>query len=194
MSNNAVDDELYQKHFLVAIFGSARIKKDNPAYDEVYKLTHMIASENIDIVTGGGPGIMEAANKGAYNQGDSKSVGLGIRLPFEDAGNAFTTEYGTFEYFFSRKVMLVKYSMAYILLPGGFGTLDEVFETLTLMQTGKVEKSTIYLIGVEFYSPLLEFIKGSLLSEGNINVEDLDLIEITDDIDYVVSEIAKKIS
>jgi uncharacterized protein (TIGR00730 family) len=183
-------DELGELGPSVTIFGSARTKEDDIYYQKAMELSEKLAKRGFNIITGGGPGIMEAANKGAYKHKDTiDSIGLNIELPAEQQENGFTTKSQRFDYFFSRKVMLVKYSMAYVIFPGGFGTLDELFESLTLTQTGKMIGSRIFIVGTEFYSPLIEFIKNSLLKEGMILQEDLDLICLTDDIDYVASEI-----
>ncbi len=183
-------DELGDLGPSVTIFGSARTTVDNPFYKKAVELSDKLGERGFNIITGGGPGIMEAANKGAYQHKQNvHSIGLNIELPEEQAGNPFTTKSQRFDYFFSRKVMLVKYSMAYVIFPGGFGTLDEFFEALTLTQTGKMIGSRIFIVGVEFYTPLIDFIKGSLLKEGMINKEDIDLICLTDDVEYIAAEI-----
>ena len=183
-------DELGDLGPSVTVFGSARTTEDNVFYKKAYALTDKLGERGFNIITGGGPGIMEAANKGAYkHKKEIHSIGLNIELPEEQATNAFTTKSQRFDYFFSRKVMLVKYSMAYVIFPGGFGTLDEFFEALALTQTRKMIGGRIFIVGVEFYTPLIDFIKGSLLKEGMINAEDLDLICLTDDIEYIAAEI-----
>jgi len=177
----------------VTIFGSAKTNEQNPYYKEAQKLSSMLAEKGFNIITGGGPGIMEAANRGAKEFNQVESIGLNIDLPFEQVANPYTTKELSFDYFFSRKVMLVKYSMAYVIFPGGFGTLDELFETLTLVQTRKVTGVKIFVVGVDFYQPLLDFVKDKLLSESMIDKEDLELIKLTDDIECVVSEVQESL-
>ncbi len=186
-------DELGDLGPTVTIFGSARTDKDNKYYKESVHLASLLGSRGYNIMTGGGPGIMEAANKGAKEH-NVESIGLNIDLQFEQTLNPFTTKELTFDYFFSRKVMLVKYSMAYVIFPGGFGTLDELFESLTLVQTKKVTGVKIFIIGTEFYQPLLNFIKDKLFAEGMINKEDLEIIRLTDDLECVVDEIEVSLS
>ena len=166
----------------ISIFGSARTIPE----DKYYKLAEDIAAEIVDrgygVITGGGPGIMEAANKGA-NKKNGKSVGLCIKLPFEDTNNKFIDKDKelNFDYFFVRKVMFVRYAQGFVVMPGGFGTLDEVFEAITLIQTHKVEKFPIILVGSEFWSGMLDWIKETLLKENNnISSKDLELIKIAD--------------
>ena len=166
----------------ISIFGSARTIPE----DKYYKLAEEIAAEIVDrgygVITGGGPGIMEAANKGA-NKKNGKSVGLCIKLPFEDTNNKFIDKDKelNFDYFFVRKVMFVRYAQGFVVMPGGFGTLDEVFEAITLIQTNKVEKFPIILVGSEFWSGMLDWIKETLLKENNnISSKDLELIKIAD--------------
>ena len=166
----------------ISIFGSARTKPE----DKYYKLAEEIAAEIVDrgygVITGGGPGIMEAANKGA-NKKNGKSVGLCIKLPFEDTNNKFIDKDKelNFDYFFVRKVMFVRYAQGFVVMPGGFGTLDEVFEAITLIQTHKVEKFPIILVSSEFWSGMLDWIKETLLKENNnISSKDLELIKIAD--------------
>ena len=174
----------------VSIFGSARIPEDHP----YFKLTEQIARELSDagftVVSGGGPGIMEAANRGAF-AGKSPSVGLNIFLPNEQAGNAFQDISLSFRHFFSRKVMFVKYASAYVVLPGGFGTLDELAEILTLVQTGKSRKIPIILVQSTFWQGLLDWFKDRLLKDGAISADDLELIQVIDDPCEVVAAIFK---
>ena len=172
----------------VTMFGSARTNEENQYYKQARKLSSLLANKGYNIMTGGGPGIMEAANRGAFEH-DVESIGLNIDLSSEQNLNKYTSKKLTFDYFFSRKVMLVKYSMAYVMFPGGFGTLDELFEALTLVQTKKVTGVKIFVIGTEFYKPLLEFIENKLLFEGMIDKEDLQMIRLTDDLECVVDEI-----
>jgi len=186
-------DELGELGPTVTIFGSARTKQDEFYYKETVKLSKLLAKKGFNIISGGGPGIMEAANKGAYEVGGVESIGLNIDLPFEQIANPYTTKGLSFDYFFSRKVMLVKYSMAYIIMPGGFGTLDELFEALTLVQTKKMTGVKIFIIGSEFYKPLLDFIEKSLLKHGMIEEVDLELIKLTDNIEDVVSDVERSL-
>ncbi|SFV59563.1 hypothetical protein MNB_SM-4-1769 [hydrothermal vent metagenome] len=186
-------DELGDLGPTVTIFGSARTKRDSKYYNQAKKLASLLASRGYNIMTGGGPGIMEAANKGAHEH-DVESIGLNIDLPFEQKLNPYTSKELTFDYFFSRKVMLVKYSMAYVIFPGGFGTLDELFEALTLVQTRKVTGVKIFVIGSEFYQPLLKFVEDKLLDEGMIDQEDLEMICLTDEFEHVVDEIEVSLS
>ena len=181
-------DELGDLGPTVTIFGSARTDKKNKYYKQAKELASKLGSHGFNIMTGGGPGIMEAANKGAHKH-DVESIGLNIDLSFEQVLNPYTSKELRFDYFFSRKVMLVKYSMAYVIFPGGFGTLDELFEALTLVQTRKVTGVKIFVIGTEFYQPLLSFIEDKLLADGMIDKEDLEMIRLTDDLDCVVEEI-----
>lgn len=186
-------DELGDLGPTVTIFGSARTAEDDLYYQKTKTLATMLAEKGFNIMSGGGPGIMEAANRGATTNPDVESVGLNIDLPFEQVANPYTTKELSFDYFFSRKVMLVKYSMAYVIFPGGFGTLDELFESLTLVQTRKVTGVKIFVIGTEFYKPLIEFIENRLLRDGMIDNEDLKMINLTDDLDYVSQEIEKSL-
>ncbi len=183
-------DELGELGPTVTIFGSARTKEDEFYYKEAQKLASMLAKQGYNVMTGGGPGIMGAANRGAHEVGNVESIGLNIDLPFEQIANPYTTKELRFDYFFSRKVMLVKYSMAYVIFPGGFGTLDELFEALTLVQTRKVTGVKIFVIGTKFYQPLLDFIDAKLVTSGMIDKEDLEMIQLTDDLECVVRDIA----
>jgi len=182
-------DELGDLGPTVTIFGSARTPQDDFYYKEAVKLSSMLAERGFNIMSGGGPGIMEAANKGAAENGGVESIGLNIDLPHEQIANPYTTKELSFDYFFSRKVMLVKYSMAYIIMPGGFGTLDELFEALTLVQTRKLSGVKIIVIGTEFYQPLLDFIESRLLRDGMIDAHDLKMIKLTDSLECVVNEV-----
>ncbi|EQB35551.1 hypothetical protein M947_09730 [Sulfurimonas hongkongensis] len=177
----------------VTIFGSARTKKNDKYYKQTQKLASMLASRGFNIITGGGPGIMEAANRGAYKHKEIESIGLNIDLPFEQVANPYTTTELSFDYFFSRKVMLVKYSMAYVIFPGGYGTLDELFEALTLIQTGKVTGVRIFVVGVDFFQPLMEFIEEKLVGSGMIDREDFEIITFTDDLKVVKNEIEQSL-
>ena len=175
----------------VSIFGSARTNPENKYYKLAEEIAHLLTKNKYGVITGGGPGIMEAANKGA-KAGSGKSVGLNIDLPFEQMPNEYI-DYDkllNFDYFFVRKVMFVKYAQGFIVLPGGFGTLDETFEALTLIQTQKIEKFPVILVGSDFWGGLIDWIKKVLLNqEKNISPEDLDLISIVDTAEEAVSEI-----
>jgi uncharacterized protein (TIGR00730 family) len=166
----------------VSIFGSARTSPDNKYYKMAEEVAYQLTKNKYGVITGGGPGIMEAGNKGA-KRGGGKSVGLNIELPFEQVSNDYVDNDKriNFEYFFVRKVMFIKYAQGFIVLPGGFGTLDEMFEALTLIQTEKSGKFPVILVGRDFWSGLIEWIKNILLKEeNNISSEDLDLITIVD--------------
>lgn len=172
----------------VSIFGSARTKPDNPYYKLAVDIARLLTDEGYGVITGGGPGIMEAGNKGAHIYG-GKSVGLNIDLPFEQGHNQYI-DYDknlSFQYFFVRKVMFVKYAQAFVALPGGFGTMDELFEVLTLVQTNKITKVPIILVGSEFWSGMKDWITSVMLEqENNISPPDLDLMPITDSPEEVV--------
>ncbi|MDD3323671.1 MAG: TIGR00730 family Rossman fold protein [Sulfurospirillaceae bacterium] len=185
-------DELKDLGPSVTFFGSARFDSENPYYKQANLLARMLGKKGYAVVTGGSAGIMEAANKGAYEVRDHKhceSVGLNISLPSEQAGNKFTTKSLTFDYFFVRKVMLVKYSIAYVIFPGGFGTLDEFFEALTLVQTHKVAKISIFLVGKSYWEKLFDFILTTMVEHNTIKKEDVELITFTDDLEYISKEI-----
>ncbi|GAA4926763.1 TIGR00730 family Rossman fold protein [Nonomuraea thailandensis] len=170
----------------VTVFGSARTTPDSPDYELGRALGRSLADAGYAVITGGGPGVMEAANRGARDVDGAVSVGLGIELPFEQRMNDYVDLGIEFRYFFVRKTMFVKYSCGFIALPGGFGTLDELFEALTLVQTHKVTSFPVVLMGSEFWGGLLDWIKGSLLSTAKIKPQDLDLISVTDDVDEAV--------
>ncbi|MEO3872658.1 TIGR00730 family Rossman fold protein [Nonomuraea sp. B12E4] len=170
----------------VTVFGSARTTEGSTDYEMSQALGRALAEAGYAVITGGGPGVMEAANRGAQEVGGAVSVGLGIELPFEQRMNDFVDLGIEFRYFFVRKTMFVKYSCGFITLPGGFGTLDELFEALTLVQTRKVTSFPVVLVGSEFWGGLLEWIKATLLSTGKIAAQDLDLISVTDDVDEAV--------
>jgi hypothetical protein len=172
----------------VSIFGSSRTKEDGEYYQLAIRIAKKIAEAGYGIITGGGPGIMEAGNRGAHLAGGT-SVGLNIELPFEQHDNPYIDADKSldFDYFFVRKVMFVKYSQGFIVLPGGFGTLDELFEAMTLIQTNKIGKFPIILVGSDFWSGLIDWIKDTMLKVGNISPTDLDLIKIADTEEEVVS-------
>lgn len=183
-------------HFIgpcVTVFGSARFREGHPYYEAARKFSGRIADElGLAIMTGGGPGIMEAANRGAREVG-GKSVGCNIVLPHEQKENPYLDKYVTFRYFFVRKVLLLKYSYAFVIFPGGFGTMDELFETLTLVQTGKIDNFPIVVMGMDFFRPLQEYLK-FMVEQGTISPEDMDLIIFTDDMDEAISHIRKYLS
>jgi hypothetical protein len=172
----------------VTIFGSARTKPDDPYYEKCVDLSRRLSDAGFSVISGGGPGIMEAANKGAY-EGASPSVGLNIELPHEQRSNPWQNISLTFRHFFARKVAFVKYADAYVVFPGGFGTMDEVSEVLTLMQTGKSRKIPVILVGTAFWSGLLEWIKTQMAGNGLISPEDLNLVQLIDEPANIVDAI-----
>ncbi len=174
----------------VSIFGSARTKPDNPYYTKTIEISKQLVQAGFSIISGGGPGIMEAANKGCYEAGGT-SVGLNIKLPFETHNNVYQAHSIDFKYFVSRKTTFFMNSWAYIIMPGGFGTLDELFEALTLIQTGKANKAPIIFVGKEFWQDLLNFFKKGLLANGYISPKDLDLYHVTDCPTEVVNIVQK---
>ena len=169
----------------VSIFGSARAPRASPEYELAERIAGGLAKAGYAIITGGGPGIMEAANKGAAGAG-GVSVGLGIELPLELGLNQYVDIGLEFRYFFVRKTVFVKYSQAFVVLPGGFGTMDELFEALTLVQTGKITKFPIVLVGSSYWSGLLSWLKTTMCATGNVSPIDLDLVDVADDADEVV--------
>jgi len=172
----------------VSVFGSARAKAGTWETELAERLGHALAEAGYAVITGGGPGVMEAANKGAREAG-GLSVGLGIELPFEQGMNQWVEVGIDFRYFFARKTMFVKYAQAFCVLPGGFGTLDEMFEALTLVQTGKVTRFPVVLLGTSYWGGLLDWVRGTMLTEGKIGPGDLDLLYLTDDVDEAVNHI-----
>jgi len=164
----------------VTIFGSARVKPDSPEYQAARETARLLGEAGFSVITGGGPGIMEAANRGARDAG-VLSVGCNIELPFEQAVNPYVDLAINFRYFFVRKTMFVKYAEAFVIFPGGFGTLDELLEALTLIQTGKVRDFPVVLFGRAFWGGFLEWIRGVLMAEGKISPDDVDLMTVTDD-------------
>jgi len=182
-------DELGELGPTVTMFGSSKVDSSSEYYKKAQELSSILAQRGFNIMTGGGPGVMEAANRGAFEYKSVESIGLNIDLPFEQIPNKFTTTELNFDYFFSRKVMLVKYSIAYVIFPGGYGTLDELFEALTLIQTKKITGVKVFMIGVSYYKPLLKFIENKLYKNGMITKEDFEQIRLTDDLAQVVEEI-----
>jgi uncharacterized protein (TIGR00730 family) len=172
----------------VSIFGSARTPPDHAYYMLTEDIARKLSDAGFSVISGGGPGIMEAANKGAYF-GKSPSVGLNIQLPHEQSANPYQDISQTFQHFFARKVMFVKFAAAYVVMPGGFGTLDELFEALTLVQTGKIAHIPIILVGNGFWTGLVDWVKNSLIAEGMISPEDINLIQVIDKPEAVVEAI-----
>jgi uncharacterized protein (TIGR00730 family) len=172
----------------VSVFGSARIRPDSLYYDAAVETGRLLAKAGFSVITGGGPGIMEAANKGAYEAG-GVSIGCNIELPFEQGANPYLTTSITFNYFFVRKVMFVKYALAFVIFPGGFGTMDELFEALTLIQTKKIRDFPVILFGTAYWQPLLDWVEGAMLSSGIIAPGDLKLLFLTDSPSEVVRTI-----
>jgi uncharacterized protein (TIGR00730 family) len=176
----------------VTIYGSARTSKEHPYYKLTEKIAGELARAGYAVITGGGPGIMEAANKGAMEAGGI-SIGLNISLPHEQAPNAYSNFPLHFKYFFVRKVMFMKYSLGFICMPGGFGSLDELFESMTLIQTQRIKPFPIILVGSDFWAGLVDWMKDKLLAEGNINKEDILLFKVIDDAEEVVDFIKKTV-
>jgi uncharacterized protein (TIGR00730 family) len=172
----------------VSIFGSARMTPEHPYYKVTEDIAKRLSEAGFSVISGGGPGIMEAANKGSF-AGSSPSVGLNISLPFEQSGNTFQDVSYTFQHFFARKVMFVKSSCAFVMMPGGFGTMDELFEVLTLVQTGKIRRIPIILVNSDFWSGMLAWVRGRLLADGMIGVDDPALMTVIDDPQAVVTAI-----
>jgi uncharacterized protein (TIGR00730 family) len=175
----------------ISVFGSARTPVDSPEYKTGVQLGRALAEEGFTVITGGGPGVMEAANKGALDAGGT-SVGLGIELPFEQGLNPYVDIGVNFRYFFVRKTMFVKYARGFVVLPGGMGTLDELFEALTLVQTKKVTQFPIVLFGTEYWSGLLDWLRKSVIAEGKANSRDLSLMHVTDDVQEAVELVTKE--
>ena len=168
----------------ISVFGSARTKPDHPMYRAAEEMGRRLVARNLAVITGGGPGIMEAANKGASEAG-GVSVGLGIELPFEASMNQYVNLGINFRYFFARKVMFLKYAQGFIVMPGGFGTFDELFESMTLAQTGKVQHFPVVLFGTEYWSGLVDWLRDTALAEGYIGEGDLDFL-LTDDVEEAI--------
>ncbi|MFN7835303.1 MAG: TIGR00730 family Rossman fold protein [Burkholderiaceae bacterium] len=174
----------------VSIFGSARTPRDHPFYELTERTARMLSDAGFSVISGGGPGIMEAANKGAF-EGKSPSVGLNIELPFEQSGNAYQNISLTFRHFFARKVAFAKYASAYVVMPGGFGTLDELFEALTLVQTGKARRIPLILVGGAFWQGMLDWTRSHLLGMGMISPSDMDLMTLVETPEEVLDTIFK---
>ncbi len=174
----------------VSIFGSARASADDPYYKKAETIAYRLVEKGFSVITGGGPGIMEAANKGAAEAGGT-SVGMNIQLPFEQKPNPYANISIDYKYFFIRKVMFVKYAVAYIVLPGGFGTMDELFEALTLIQTRRIRSFPVVLMGTDYWGGLIDWLKKTMLPAGKISQDDLDYLHVFDDPDEVVRHIQK---
>jgi len=174
----------------VSIFGSARTKPDHPYYLLTEEIARQLSDAGFSVISGGGPGIMEAANKGAF-QGKSPSIGLNIELPHEQNSNPYQDIGHNFKHFYMRKVMFVKYASAFVVMPGGFGTLDEVMEALTLIQTGKVPRIPIILVGSAFWGGMMEWFRTMLVNEGMVSPEDMQLIQVIDQPEVIIEAIFK---
>src|SRR6266550_2912022 len=183
-------DELATLTRGISVFGSARTKADDPDYGAAQETAALLARAGFAVITGGGPGVMEAANRGAFEAG-GVSVGCNIELPHEQKGNDYTTLSLKFKYFFVRKMMFVKYSDAFIIFPGGFGTLDELFESLTLIQTGKIRNFPVVLYGSSYWSGMIDWIKGPVLGELKISEDDLKRLHLTDSPEEIVEIISR---
>ncbi len=183
-------DRLNEIQPAVSIFGSARTPSDHAYYKKTEEIARLLSDAGFSVISGGGPGIMEAANKGAF-YGKSPSVGLNIQLPHEQHNNPYQNISQSFQHFFARKVMFVKFASAYVVMPGGFGTLDELMEALTLVQTGKTRRIPIILVCSDFWGGMVDWFRNTLLNEGMINPEDMHLIQLIDDPQAIVSAIFK---
>ena len=173
-------DALAQLGRAITVFGSARVKEGDIAYDKAREIGRLLALEGYAVITGGGPGVMEAANRGCQ-EGNGLSVGCNIELPQEQGLNAYVDLGVEFRYFFARKTMFVKYADGFVIMPGGYGTMDELFEALTLIQTGKIEHFPVVLVGTEFFGGFVDWIRATLVAQGMISPGDIDLIQVTDD-------------
>jgi hypothetical protein len=185
-------DALARYHPAVSIFGSTRAKPEDEVYQKAERIGRLLAENGFSVITGGGPGAMEAANKGASSAG-GKSIGLNIELPLEQKPNPYANITLKYRYFFVRKVMFVKYAVAYIILPGGFGTMDELFESVTLIQTHKIKPFPVILVGSNYWKGLLDWIKEVVLKEGRISSTDLDILQLIDDPEEIVKTIKKTV-
>jgi uncharacterized protein (TIGR00730 family) len=185
-------DTLHNLGPAVTFFGSARTGPDNPIYQKTEQIASLFVKNNFAVITGGGGGIMEAANKGAAEAGGT-SVGLNIILPFEQEPNPYANIRLDFKYFFIRKVMFIKYAAAYIIMPGGFGTLDELFEAVTLIQTQRIKSFPLILVGSNYWTGLIDWIKNRLLEEKRISPEDIEILQIIDDPEEVVRAVNRRV-
>jgi len=185
-------DTLARHHPAVSIFGSTRANPEDEVYQKAERIGHLLAENGFSVITGGGPGVMEAANKGAASAG-GKSIGLNIELPLEQKPNPYANITLHFRYFFVRKVMFVKYAVAYIILPGGFGTMDELLESVTLIQTHKIKPFPVILVGSNYWKGLLDWIQEVVLKEEKISPTDLDILQLIDDPEEVIKVIKKTV-
>ena len=185
-------ETLSKCHPAVSIFGSTRVKPEDEVYQKAEKIGRLLAENGFSVITGGGPGVMEAANKGASAAG-GKSIGLNIELPMEQKPNPYANISLSFRYFFVRKVIFVKYAMAYIIMPGGFGTMDELLESVTLIQTHKIKPFPVILVGSDYWKGLLKWIKEVVLKEGKISPEDLDIFQLIDEPEEIIKTIKKTV-
>ena len=185
-------EALAKYHPAVSIFGSTRTRPGDEVYQRAEQIGKLLAENGFAVITGGGPGVMEAANKGAFSAG-GKSIGLNIELPLEQKPNPYTNITLNFRYFFVRKVMFVKYAVAYIILPGGFGTMDELLESITLIQTKKIRPFPVILVGSNYWKGFLEWIKEVVLKEGKISSADLDIFQLIDDPQEVIKAIKRTV-
>ena len=176
----------------VSIFGSSRVGPDDPLYEDARTVARLFAEDGFHVITGGGPGLMEAANRGAA-EGGAKSVGLNIQLPMEQEANPYANVVVDFRYFFVRKVIFVKYAQAYVVFPGGFGTLDELFEALTLIQTDRIKPFPVILVGNDYWTGLISWLRDRLLDTGKISPEDVELIQLIDDPNEVVAAVRRTV-
>lgn len=185
-------EALSKYHPAVSIFGSTRVKPGDVVYQKAEQIGRLLAENGFSVITGGGPGVMEAANKGAADAG-GKSIGLNIELPFEQKPNPYANIRLSFRYFFVRKVMFVKYAMAYIILPGGFGTMDEMLEAVTLIQTHKIKPFPVILTGSHYWKGFLDWIKEVVLKEGKISPTDLEILQLIDEPEEIIRSIKKTV-
>ncbi len=185
-------EELHEIYPAVSIFGSARSRPGEGTYEKAYSIAKGLAERGYTVITGGGGGVMEAANKGATEAG-GRSVGMNIELPMEQKPNTYANVRLNFRYFFVRKVMFIKYAQAYVCLPGGMGTLDELSEALTLIQTRKIRPFPVFMVGADYWNPLVDWIKNTLLSQQMISPEDMDIFRVIDDPEEVVREICRTV-
>jgi len=185
-------EALAKYHPAVSIFGSTRTRPGDEVYQRAEQIGKLLAENGFAVITGGGPGVMEAANKGAFSAG-GKSIGLNIELPLEQKPNPYTNITLNFRYFFVRKVMFVKYAVAYIILPGGFGTMDELLESITLIQTKKIRPFPVILVGSNYWKGFLEWIKEVVLKEGKISSADLDIFQLIDEPQEVIKAIKRTV-
>ena len=181
-------DELSNIGPAVTVYGSARLEEEDPLYEEVGEITRRLAKTGFAIITGGGPGVMEAANKGAFNA-NGTSIGLNIELPTEQAFNSYTTKSIKFHHFFARKVILVKYAVAFVIMPGGWGTLDELSEVVTLMQTNKIKPFPVILFKSEYWQGLLDWMENTVVARSFVSAEDMDLLRVCDEPDEVIETV-----